>query len=52
MKLAIALAGLMSFTLPTLALAQACDHGKRVLTCAEGMKLDTNSGTCVPDVTA
>lgn len=52
MKLGIALAALMSFTAPSLALAMGCDHGKQVMTCAEGMKLDTDSGTCVPDVTA
>ena len=52
MKLGIALAALMAVSAPSLALAMGCDHGKQVMTCAEGMKLDTKSGTCVPDATA
>ncbi|UWR32354.1 hypothetical protein K3759_10300 [Sulfitobacter sp. W027] len=52
MKLALTLGALMALTAPSLALASGCDHGKQVMTCAEGMKLDTSSGTCVPDTTA
>lgn len=51
MKLGLALAGLMALLTPTVALAAGCSHGKQVMTCAEGMKLDSESGTCVPDVT-
>ena len=52
MKLALTLGALVALTAPSLALASGCDHGKQVMTCAEGMKLDTSSGTCVPDTTA
>ncbi len=52
MKLALTLGALMALTAPTLALANGCSHDGRVMTCAEGMKLDVNSGTCVPDATA
>lgn len=52
MKLGIALAGLLALLTPSLALAAGCSHGKQSMTCADGMKLDSESGTCVPDTTA
>ena len=52
MKLALTLGALMALTAPSLALASGCEHDKQVMTCAEGMKLDTSSGICVPDATA
>ncbi|MFG6560350.1 MULTISPECIES: hypothetical protein [unclassified Sulfitobacter] len=52
MKLALTLGALMALTAPSLALASGCVHDKQVMTCAEGMKLDIKSGTCVPDATA
>ncbi|MBD83443.1 MAG: hypothetical protein CMH87_09220, partial [Oceanibulbus sp.] len=52
MKLALTLGALMALTAPSLALASGCIHDKQVMTCAEGMKLDISSGTCVPDATA
>jgi len=56
MKLALTLGALMALAAPilapTLALANGCSHDKRVMSCADGMKLDISSGTCVPDVSA
>lgn len=46
-------AGLLALA-PTLTLAQGCNsehQSQEAMSCAEGMKLDTATGTCVPLVT-
>ena len=45
------LAAALALTLaPVLGLAQGCDHGRQVMSCADGMIYDSTTGTCVQSV--
>lgn len=50
MKIKMILASLLLATAPGLALAQGCSHGhsqEAMITCADGLTWDAESGTCV-----
>ena len=49
MKLRIACVALALTIVPTLGLAEGCQHGKQAMSCAPGSSFDADTGTCVVD---